>query len=173
MPHGVTRIAIIDLMFDDLEAQFFENLLPAYNAFVQSLKSDTAGMNADLRLAKDAALALFHLREHVSWAKGKVWPAFLAASPEYVLLQDIVNVFKHGPRRDGQVAKPTDIFETTVITRYEDADGPYHVAEKEVTVQLRDGSSRDLKVLLRAVLDLWISEFKARGLLVNFEAAPP
>ena len=54
-------------------------------------------------------MALFHLREHVLWAKGKRWPAFLAACPEYVLLQDVVNVLKHWARHDGQVAKPTDI----------------------------------------------------------------
>jgi len=34
----------------DLEAQFFENVLPAYSAFIDSLKSDTAGQNSDLRL---------------------------------------------------------------------------------------------------------------------------
>src|SRR5262249_35013698 len=42
-----------ELMFDDLEAQFFENVLPAYRAFVESLKSDSAGMNADLRFGQD------------------------------------------------------------------------------------------------------------------------
>jgi len=162
-----------DLMFDDLEAQFFENVLPAYNAFAESLKSESAGLNADLRLGKDAALALFHLREHVSWAKGKPWPAFLAACPEYVLLQDIVNVLKHGARRDGPVAKPTDIYEITVMTDYEDAEGTYHHAEKEVTVQLRDGSLRNLKTVLRTVLDMWVAEFKARGLLARFETKPP
>ena len=46
---------MIGAMFDDLEAQFFENVLPAYNSFVESLKSDTAGLNGDLRLGKDAA----------------------------------------------------------------------------------------------------------------------
>lgn len=128
-------------MFDDLEAHFLEGVLPAYSSFIESLKSDTAGLSSDLRLGKDAALALFHLREHVPWAKGKPWPVFLTACPEFVLLQDIVNVFKHGPRRDGQVAKPTDIYETTVMTDYEDSDGTYHHAEKEVTIQLRDGSA--------------------------------
>ncbi|MGE3175954.1 MAG: hypothetical protein AB7O32_00675 [Vicinamibacterales bacterium] len=160
-------------MFDDLEAQFFENVLPAYTAFAESLKSESAGMNADLRLGKDAALALFHLREHVPWARGKPWPAFLADCGEFVLLQDIVNVLKHGARRDGQVAKPTDIYETTVITDYEDAEGTYYHAEKEVTVQLRDGSMRNLGAVLKAVLDMWVAAFKARDLLARFETKPP
>ena len=140
---------------------------------MESLKSDTAGLNSDLRLGKDAALALFHLREHVPWAKGKPWPSFLNTCPTYVLLQDIVNVFKHGPRRDGQVAKPTDIYEASAMTDYEDTDGTYHHAEKEVTIQLRDGSLRDMKTVLETVLEMWIAEFKARGLLARLEPAKP
>ncbi len=160
-------------MFDDLEAQFHENVLPAYKAFAESLKSDTAGMNSDLRLGKDAALALFHLREHVPWANGKAWPAFLNDCPEYVLLKDIVNVFKHGPRRDGQIAKPTDIYETTVMTEYQDAGGPYRHITKEVTIELRDGSIKDLQAVLRAVLNMWIREFKSRQLLQRLEESTP
>jgi len=79
---------------------------------------------------------------------------FLSACPDYVLLQDIVNVFKHGRRRDGQIEKPTDIYETSVITDYEDTDGTYHHAEKEVTIQLRDGSLQDMKTVLKAVLEM-------------------
>jgi hypothetical protein len=160
-------------VFDDLEAHFFEGVLPAYRAFVDSLRSDTAGQNSDLRLGKDAALALFHLREHVPWAKGKTWPVFLSACPEYVLLQDVVNVFKHGPRREGQVARPTDIYEIIVMTEYEDAEGPYQHAEKEVAIQLRDGTVRDMKVVLRTVLDMWIAEFKSRGSLSRLEPRKP
>jgi hypothetical protein len=156
-------------MFDDLEAQFFENVLPAYNAFAESLKANTAGRNRDLRLGKDAALALFHLREHVPWANGKPWPAFLNACPEYVLLKDVVNVFKHGARRDGLIARPTDVYETTVLTEYEDTMGPYQHAEKEVTIHLRDGSVRDMLTVLSSVLEMWIDEFKSRGLLAQFE----
>jgi hypothetical protein len=156
-------------MFDDLEAQFFENVLPAYKAFIESLSTDSAGLNSDLRLGKDAAIALFHLREHVPWARGKPWPAFLSACPEYVLLQDVANAFKHGPRRDGQIASPSDIFETTVLTDYEDAEGVYHHAEKEVTIELGDGSRRDMKNVLSAVLAMWITEFKSRGLLRKLE----
>jgi hypothetical protein len=135
--------------------------------------SSESGLNSDLRLGKDAALALFHLREHVPWAKGKRWPSFLSACPDYVLLQDIVNVFKHGSRREGQVAKPEDIYEITVMTEYEDSDGTYHHAEKEVTIQLRDGSVRDMKTVLKAVLEMWIAEFRSRGLLKRFELPKP
>jgi len=37
-------------MFDDLEAHFLEGVLPAYSAFIESLKSDTARLSTDLRV---------------------------------------------------------------------------------------------------------------------------
>lgn len=57
-----------------------------------------------------------------------------------------------------------------MMTHYEDAEGTYHHAEKEVTIQLRDGSLRDMKTVLRAVLTMWITEFKVRGLLQRVES---
>ena len=151
-------------MFDNLEAHFLEGVLPAYSSFIESLKSDTAGLSSDFYDSARTPVALFHFREHVPWAKGKPWPVFLTACPEFVLLQDIVNVFKHGPRRDGKVAKPTDIYETTVMTDYEDSDGTYHHAEKEVTIQLRDGSLEEHESRTgETVLGIWITEFKSRG----------
>jgi hypothetical protein len=56
-----------------------------------------------------------------------------------------------------------------VITDYEDADGTYRHSEKEVTIQLRDRSVRDMKTVLEAVLEMWITEFKSRGLLGRLE----
>jgi uncharacterized protein YunC (DUF1805 family) len=58
-------------------------------------------------------------------------------------------------------------------TEYEDAEGIYQHAEKEVTIQLRDGSLRDMKAVLRAVLEMWVGEFKSRGLLVLLELPEP
>ena len=55
----------------------------------------------------------------------------------HILLQDVVNVFKHGAA-SRWTGRHTDIYETKVLTEYEDAEGPYQDAEKEVTIQLRD-----------------------------------
>jgi hypothetical protein len=51
-----------------------------------------------------------------------------------------------------RIAAPTDIYETTVMTDYEDAEGTYHHAEKEVMIQLRDGSLRDMKTPANPVM---------------------
>ena len=51
-------------MFDNLEALFVENVLAAYNEFSRSLHTDTSGRGNDIRLGINAAVALYHLREH-------------------------------------------------------------------------------------------------------------
>jgi len=42
-------------------------------------------------------------------------------------------------------------------TEYKDANGPYQHERKAVEVALVDGSTRELKDILRAVLDMWRS----------------
>ena len=52
-------------------------------------------------------------------------------------------------------------------------EAPYQHAEKEMAIHLRDGTVRDMSVVLRAVLDMWIAEFKSRGLLSRLEPRQP
>ena len=48
------------------------------------------------------------------------------------------------------------------MTEYEDAAGPYQHQRKAVEVALVDGSTRDLKDILKSVLDIWIAELDRR-----------
>ena len=159
-------------MFDDPAALFVEGGLEAFNLFCRSLESPVAGGSKDLRLGLDAALALFHLREHVPWTRGK-WPDPFTQSADYELLSDIVNVTKHGPRREGAVAKPSDIYELTILTEYEDERGPYQDIERIVAVELRSGGWRDLREVLTAVVNLWIAEFHSHSLLLHLQPIRP
>ena len=161
-------------MHDDPKALFLEGALPAFDAYVASVQGTIAGRNKDLRLAKDAALALFHLREHLPWTRGKPWPVELEACADYALLEDIVNVFKHGgPRREGAVAVATDVYELTLVTEYQDALGPYRDTSRIVEVKLKDGSVRNLEDVLRTVLNMWIASFQTQGLLSEMSARSP
>ncbi len=161
-------------MFDDLKALFFENALASYNAFIQAIESKSAGGNNDLRLARDAAVTLFHLHEHIPWARIKPRPSFLSSCPEFALLEDVANVFKHaGPRREGQIEKATDVYELDELVEYEDANGPYQHVTKLVVIQLRDGSLRDMREVLTLVMNMWISEFTAHGVLIDFDLIQP
>jgi hypothetical protein len=161
-------------MHDDPKALLVEGALPAYHAFIDSIRNPIAGKNQDLRLAKEAASALYHLREHLAWARVKPYPADIEACTDYHLLGDVVNVLKHGgPRREGAVALATDIYELVVLTEYEDGQGPYQDAIKQVEVKLKDGSVRNVEDVLRNVLNMWIAHYQARGLLTDMRPALP
>jgi hypothetical protein len=82
------------------------------------------------------------------------------------LLEDIVNGLKHGrPRREGDIVRATDIYEITILTEYEDDDGPYQDVSKVVEVKLKNGSVRNLEDVLTTVVNMWIMNFQAQGLL--------
>jgi hypothetical protein len=161
-------------MFDNLEALFLENVLTAYNEFSTSIKSDTYGQSNDLRLAMNAATALYHFREHLPVANRKDRSALASICLDYDLLGDVVNAGKHRQVTRGtpRVTSDEDIQEVIVMTEHEDADGPYQHERKTVEVKLFDGSTRELKGILSAVLDMWIAELKAMGLLTRLQAAP-
>ena len=144
---------------------------PLTEAFVDSLKSETAGQNSDLRLAKDTAVGALPFPRARASAKGNRGRRSHRC-PEYVSSRRRERL-QAWTRRDGQVASPTDIYEITVMTDYEDAEGTSYHAEKEVTIQTRDGSVRDMKAVLRTVLGMWITEFKSRGLLGHLGLPKP
>lgn len=161
-------------MHDDPKALFIESALSAYNAFIESIRRPVTGKNQDLRLAREAAVALYHLREHLSWTRGKSFPPDIDACADYHLLEDVVNVLKHGgPRREGNVASATDIYELVVFTEYEDAQGPYQDAAKRVEVKLKDGSVRDMEEVLRNVFNMWIANYQKQGVSLDLSPSVP
>jgi hypothetical protein len=121
----------------------------------------------------NAATALYHFREHVAPAGRKTRPALASICPDYDLLGDIVNAGKHSKVTRGtpRVKSAADIQEVILMTEYEDADGPYQHERKTVEVALVDGSTRELKDILRAVLHMWIAELKSMGLLAQLQPA--
>jgi hypothetical protein len=156
-------------MFDSLHAYFVENCLNSYRAFVTRAESDVAGQSIDSRLAFNVAVALYHLREHMPASVAKSRAQLAAICPDYDLLGDVVNAGKHrdlDPKRGKappQINTASDICEEIVITEYIDAEGPYRHVEKRVTVQLNDGSTRDLHEIIVNVMNLWIDELSAIG----------
>jgi hypothetical protein len=154
-------------MFDDPEALFYDNVLASYQAFIESLESDPHGQHHDTRLAINAATALYHYREHVGAVISKTRKALAQACPDYDLLGDIVNASKHGTLTKGapQIASADAIFEVIALTEYRDADGPYWHATKAVKASLDSGIGCDLRDVLTNVLNMWIAELQAVGLL--------
>ena len=152
-------------MFDDLNAYLNENVWESYQAFAKARNSRTAGKSKDLRLAINAATALYHLREHIPPTQRKTRAGLATICSDYDLLGDIVNASKHGHLTQGnpRVVHAEDIYELHTSTMYQDEIGEYWHGEKSVYAKLNDGSERDLYEVLTNVLNMWLSELHRMG----------
>jgi hypothetical protein len=161
-------------MFDDLAVFFYENAVAAFTDYSKIKRDGSYGRSKDVRTAIDAATALYHLREHIPAQYRKSRSGVAKLCPNYDLLGDVVNAAKHDDLTHGgpQINSAEDIYEMTVITRYEDQEGEYSDAEKMVMVTLKDGSERDLLEVLTNVMNFWGGELESYGVIKGFKAFP-
>lgn len=154
-------------MFDDLRAYFYENVVSAYMQYKEARKKPVAGRSTDLRLAINAATALYHLREHLPQQNGKTRKCLSHICPDYDLLGDIVNASKHKKVTRGtpQVVSADSIYEEVVCTEYRDEKGRYLHNEKHVMVDLVCGKKRDILDVLTNVINMWFSELNSIGVI--------
>ncbi len=158
-------------MFDDLHAYFHENVRVAYREFKQRLVEPRSGKSIDLRLAVGACEALFHLREHLPEAHLLSRAEAEARCPDLALVGDIANVSKHrsvtrpDPHGTPLVTSATQLKELMSITQYEDAEGEYRYASKQVVAELVDGTLADVMRALTNVLNFWESYLAEIGVL--------
>lgn len=157
-------------MFDDVAANFYHNVVAAYDAYVLHRDAGVSGSNRHMRAAVEAATALFHFREHLPSEHTKTRPQAVAECPDYRLIADVANAAKHRvldrPTSEGPplVVSAEDIQEFAVITRYQDAEGEYNDARTAVLVKCADGVSRNLDSALTVVLNYWGAELKRLGI---------
>jgi hypothetical protein len=154
-------------MYDDVAALFREDVLAAFNIYLDTRKNGVSGKSQDLRTAVDAATALYHFREHMPAAVKKTWQEVVRLCPDFQLLGDVVNVSKHHLLTRGapQVLSADQMHECLVSTEYEDENGPYRHAEKKVFVTLGSGLERDLLEILISVMNFWLRELAALGMI--------
>lgn len=128
----------------------------------------------DLRLAKAAAVALYHQADHFWHAHcqedaervlGTTSPGAFRArlatrSPEYALLRDVAEAHKH-VKLDRRSRRVTNADQTAVgATGYGEApygEGPFG-GGPSVVITLDDGSKRHLSAIVSVVEKYWISE---------------
>lgn len=163
-------------MFDDLAALFYENVVAAFTDYSKIKHDDAYGRSKDLRAAVIAATALYHFREHVPQQYRKSRREVAKLCPDYDLLGDVVNAGKHDDldpnRGKPQINSADDIYEATVLTRYEDQDGEYSDAQKMVMVKLKDCSERDLFEVLTNVINFWGHELARLKVIKQFKPFP-
>lgn len=149
----------------ELAAYFYEHIFLAYDRYEKAKNDHTMGNNNDRREAIDAAVALYHLREHIPQSLRKSRLQLAVVCPDYDLLGDIVNASKHHviTRGTPQVTRLDAIQEILVSTRFSDQDGEYANDEKIVEVELIDGSKRDVYEILTNVVNMWFDELHQIG----------
>lgn len=158
-------------MFDDFHAYYEENVVDTYIAYRDTSNDGVAGRSRDLKEAIVAAIALFHLREHLPRAHALSRTIIEKSCPDYALLGDLVNAAKHGsltyktPHGVPLVTNASDLRERILIIEYEDEQGIYSFPQKQVLITLADGSARILLDVLTSVLNYWEQTLAAVGVL--------
>ncbi|WP_421825817.1 hypothetical protein [Larkinella sp.] len=111
--------------------------------------------------AEIATLNLYHFKEKFSNPE-KIHEDILKICPDYTLLQDVANSFKHTvldqkkyKKRKPLISGRKDIREYIVSSKFRDHKGSYSNQEKEITIFLVDGSIRDLLEVMINVLNAW------------------
>jgi hypothetical protein len=159
------------IVFDDLHAYFYENVLVAYRESTNRLAEPRAGRSIDLRLAVNACEALFHLREHLPDAYSLSRAEAEARCPDLALVGDIANVSKHRaisrttPHGTPLVSSAMQLREIISITHYQDAEGEYRCTSKQVVAELADGTLADVMRALTNVLNFWENYLTEIGVL--------
>lgn len=149
----------------ELAAYFYEHVFLAYHRYRQVKNDREMGNNKDRREAIDAAIALYHFREHIPQSFRKSRAQQAALCPDYGLLGDIVNAAKHKTLTRGQpqVAEAGSIREVLVCTKFKDQSGEYSHDEKIVEVEPIDGSKRDIYDVMTNVVNMWFDELHQIG----------
>lgn len=151
-------------MFDDLGAYFYENVVTAYMKYKDAKERLISGRSNDLRLAINAAIFLYHLREHLPQQYAMTRKSLSLLCSDYDLLGDIVNAIKHKKVTRGtpQVIFAESVYEEIVLTEYFDEKGKYIHIEKFVMIEIIDGTQRDVFEILTNVINMWFNRPPAK-----------
>lgn len=166
-------------MYDDLRNFFVECILADHDAFREARQLKIAGLSTDLRLAIHSCSSMLHMADHVYAELGETDPSFTFPSlgayhghlcgltADYKIITDCANAHKHRrlTRHNPALTSATSIQEVVVVTEYNDENGVYRIAEKEIHITLSDGRVRLMHECLDAVREMWWRELQRLGVL--------
>lgn len=152
-------------MFQNARNYVVQNVLPAYSGFFEGLRRSRWGQGEVVRLGITAAVALYHLREHLPDPKPSE-SVLEQACPDFALVRDVTNVAKHSKLTRGspQISNASQLFEIGVSTQYKDKKGVYSAFEVTACVKLDDGTERDLAEILHNVMEMWVQKLEDLGI---------
>jgi hypothetical protein len=152
-------------MFQNTRNYVVQNVLPAYREFFDALRRNRLGQSEVVRTGIAAAVALYHLREHLPNPK-PTDSVLEGACPDFALVRDVANVAKHSKLTRGKpkISNASQLFEIGVSTAYEDKRGRYSAFEVAARVKLDDGTERDLAEILHKVMGMWVQKLGDLGI---------
>jgi hypothetical protein len=161
-------------MFDNARKYAVENALPSYREFIDHYKNGMWGENQLLRKGINAAISLYHMREHLP---GHLRPRFADLEndcPDYGLLRDIANVAKHYniTRNNPAISNANQLYEIMTTTYYADEQGEFTAPQLEVRIKLNNGGERDMAEVLYNIMSMWRDTLDDLG-VVNLKSPTP
>ena len=155
----------------DIRSRFMQHSLLDLKSYQEGLEDGRFGFNVDTdaKRAVNLAISLYHMTDHMPTKEFDRW---YRECQSLLLVQNIANIYKHNGldlnrpqyrRRPPLVTTSDAVWQTLVITMYEDKQGPYSIAYKEVMVTLDDGSEKELTPVLFGVFNFWIDELDKLG----------
>lgn len=144
-------------MFENERKYFLENIIPAFEDFLNFRGQNEWGENQLLRLGLIAAESLFDFREHLSTDIQLTRPEVEALNSDYKIVADIVNAKKHKTidRNNPIVTNAEQIYEMLVFTFFKDEQGEYLYPQLDVFVKLNNGQELLLLPLFDSVIHMW------------------
>lgn len=161
-------------MFENARKYAIQNVLPSYYDYFEHFQSNTWGRNQLLRKGINAAIALYHLREHLPENIRPKQDDLEKYCDDYGLLGNIANVSKHRKitRNKPRISDATQIFECMTGMYCSDEQGFYIAPQLEVFLKLDDGTERRLTEVLYNVLCMWRDLLEQLG-VVNLKHPEP
>ena len=165
----------------DIRSHFMQHPLLDFKSYKEGLEDGRFGFNVDTdaKRAVNLAISLYHMTDHMPTKEFDRWYQECQALH---LAQNIANIYKHNGldlnrrqyRQRPPLATTSDaVWQTLVITMYEDRQGPYSIAHKEVMVTLDDGSEKELTPVLFDVFNFWIDELDKLGVRTVHHISAP
>jgi hypothetical protein len=169
-------------MYDGLRNFFVECVLADHDAYREARNLKIAGLSIDLRLAVHACSSMFHLTDHVldefkgttstfPFTSLKGYQTHLVGlCPDFAIIRDCANAHKHRriTKHNPLISSAEALEEVVLVTDYQDEEGLYRIAEKQIHVKLNDGTVKVLHECLDSVRYMWWDELVQLGVMTSW-----
>jgi hypothetical protein len=163
-------------MYDNLRDFFVECVLADHDAYIEAKELKSAGLRIDLRLAVHTCSSMLHLADHIvksnppisSFTSLNLYINYLDSKcSDFKIVRDCANAYKHHQitLHNPLINSSKQLSEVVILTTYHDEKGKYCIAEKEIQVELNDGTIKILHECIESVRNMWSIELLALGVI--------